>query len=153
MTTGIVAFNYASWVARYPELGACVAPGLAQEYFNEAQLYCNNTPGSPVRDASPGGRRDTFLKMLTAHIAALNACIGGNPAPPLVGRINSASEGSVSVQAENNYPPGSVQWFQQTKYGAAYWQASAQYRTMAYVVSPARVVDPYAPFFQGNIRR
>jgi hypothetical protein len=38
--------------------------------------------------------------MLTAHIAALN--VSGSS--PLVGRINSASEGSVSVGAENLYP-------------------------------------------------
>ena len=142
----VVAFNYVGWVTRYPELGAYVSQSLAQEYFNEAGLYCDNTVNSPVTDDTVGGQRYMFLNMLTAHIAALNAPLGGQPSSPLVGRINNATEGSVSVQTENQYPPGSPQWFQQTKYGAAFWAASAQYRIARYRVGQPRTTDPYTPF-------
>ena len=37
------------------------------------------------------------------------------------------------MQTENLYPPGSAQWWQQTKYGAAFWAATSQYRGMRYV--------------------
>jgi hypothetical protein len=71
--------------------------------------------------------------MVTAHIAALNAPIGGQPSSPLVGRINNATEGTISVQTQMDYPAGSAQWFVQTKYGAAYWAATAGFRTMRYL--------------------
>jgi hypothetical protein len=75
--------------------------------------------------------------MLVAHIAVLNAAqpkAGGQPMQPLVGRISGATEGSVSVQIQNDYPPGTAQWFQSTRYGSAYFAATAGYRTMRYRV-------------------
>lgn len=143
-----VVFNYQAWAVRYPELASSVNGTLAQAYFNEAQLYCDNTLSSLVTDDSATGQRAMFLNMITAHIAALNAPLNGQASSPLVGRINNASEGSVSVQTENLYPPGSAQWFQQTKYGAAYWQASAHFRTSRYAASPARLMDPWASRFR-----
>lgn len=74
---GIVAFNYDAWVARYPELAGSVSPQLAAAYFVEAELYCDNTPGSIVTDEN---RRSLFLLMLVSHIAQLNA-------PPTSGRV------------------------------------------------------------------
>jgi hypothetical protein len=141
---GVVAFDYVAWSTRYPDLATSISQPLAQQYFNEAQLYCDNTPCSPIRDDSVGGQRSMLLNMMTAHIAALNAPLNGQASSPLVGRISNAAQGSVSVAAQNDYPPGSVQWFQSTKYGAAFWQATAQYRTMRYIASPGRSMDPYA---------
>lgn len=130
---GIVAFNYPLWAVRYPELSTTVAEPLAQAYFNEAQLYLDNTACSKVTDDSVGGQRNILLNMITAHIAALNAPLNGQPASPLVGRISGAGEGSVNVQVQNDYPPGSPQWYQQTKYGAAFWAATVGYRTARYI--------------------
>lgn len=126
---GVVQFDYSTWVTRYPEF-AQVSQPLAQQYFYEATLYCNNTPQSIVQDLC---KRSMFLNMVTAHIAALNAPVNGQPASPLVGRINQATEGSVSVQADMTLAPGSAQWFGQTKYGIAYWQATLSYRSARYV--------------------
>lgn len=135
----IVAFDPVFFAARYPEL-AGIPFGQLPLFFAEAGLYCNNTLTSPVSDDSVGGQRYLFLHMLTAHIAALNASVGGNESSPLVGRINMAVEGTVQVQTQNEYPSGSPQWFQQTKYGAAFWGASAAYRTMLYVPGNPRPV-------------
>jgi hypothetical protein len=143
MTTGVVEFNYTTWAVRYPELAGSVTAPVAQLYFNEACLYCDNTPVSLVQDLTV---RAMLLNMLTAHIAAMNSSINGSPSSPLVGRIESASEGSVNVTAklEGDLPGRS--WYAQTKYGLAYWQATAQYRTARYVPGPAYYPDPRSAF-------
>jgi len=129
-TTPLVTFNYATWVARYPEFST-VQQATAQEYFNEATLYVNNTPASLL-----AGNLSTLamvLNMVTAHIASLSA-LGpdGQLASTLVGRISNATEGAVSVGTDFQVP-GSAAWFAQTRYGIAAWQALAQYRTARYV--------------------
>lgn len=128
---GIVAFDPATFVARYPEFQGVTNPLLGM-YFDEATMYLNNTDASRVVDIR---QRAVLLNMLTAHIAALNGSgSNGNGAPAVVGRINSASEGSVSVTTEYAAPANGTQaWYQQTQYGVAYWAASARYRTMQYV--------------------
>ena len=135
----VVVFSYSDWALRYAELAASVIQPLAQLYFNEAGLYLNNTDGSIVSNVT---ERAALLNMLTAHIAALNAGLNGQPPVPLVGRITNASEGSVSVATQNDYPPGSPQWYQQTKYGAAFWAATGKYRSMQYVPGPRRNFNP-----------
>lgn len=142
----VVVFDYSAWAARYPELSASVAEPLAQQYFNEAQLYCDNTPCSIVRDLC---MRATLLNMVTAHIAALNAPLNGQASSTLVGRISNATEGSVSVGTQMDMPPGSAQWFNQTKYGAAFWQATAQFRAMRYVPGPVPPVNPWGFGYRG----
>jgi hypothetical protein len=133
----IVQFDYGRWRARYPEFTQ-VQPDTAQEYFGEATLHLRNDGTGPVHDAETQFR---LLNMLTAHIAALNApSADGQPASPLVGRISNASEGSVSVQMENDYPPGSPQWYQSSKYGAAFWAATVAYRGAHYLSNKKPVV-------------
>jgi Protein of unknown function (DUF4054) len=143
---GVVVFDYSAWAARYPELASSVSQSLAQQYFNEAQLYCDNTPCSVIRDLCI---RALLLNMVTAHIAALNAPLDGQPSSPLVGRINSATEGSVSVGTQLDMPPGSAQWYAQTKYGLAFWQATAQFRAMRYVPGPVPPVNPWGLGYRG----
>ena len=122
-------FNDGAWKARYPEFSG-VADSTAQMYYAEAELYWNNTACTPVTNPS---KQALLMNMLTAHIAAMNgAGANGQGSSPLVGRINSAGEGSVNVGTENQYPPGTVQWFQQTKYGSAFWAATQSYRAGGY---------------------
>ncbi|MDE3023344.1 MAG: DUF4054 domain-containing protein, partial [Pseudomonadota bacterium] len=120
---GTVAFDSVGFLARYPEFST-VPTATLQAYFNEAGMYLNNTDSSPVTDFSVGGIRYILLNMITAHIAALNSGVNGQAASPLVGRINSATEGSVSVTADMGAVTNTQAWYMQTKYGAAYWQAS-----------------------------
>lgn len=144
----IATFNYASWVARYPELDAVAEP-TATEYFAEAGVYWRNDGTGPVPDQALQLR---LLNMLTAHIAARYSQAQGSPSPGSpqnpntpVGRINSASEGSVSAQFQNDYAPGSAQWFMQTKYGSDFWAATKAYRGMHYRASPTVVVNGAYP--------
>ncbi len=132
------AFDYTAWIIRYPEFSPSgsqpVSQPLGAAYFVEAGLYLDNVGQSPVTSDS---QQSLLMNMLTAHIAALNTPTStGAPASSLVGRISNASEGSVSVAAENDYPPGTPQWFQQTKYGTAFWAATIQYRTARYLHGP-----------------
>jgi hypothetical protein len=139
-----VLFNYSDWSTRYPELIA-VSSDLAQLYFNEACLYCDNTGASKVTDE---GVRAMLLNMLTAHIASLNcAALGGRAAENLVGRISNASEGSVSIGLDVGATPGTAAWFMQSKYGAQFWQATAQYRMARVYRGQPRNMDPYNPFY------
>lgn len=134
MSNGVVVFDYAAWQAAYPQFSTTVTTsGQAQSYFNLACLYLDNTACSPVRDAT---QRTTLLYLLTAHIAALQAGMNNNPASPLVGRIDQATEGTVTVHADMPAPM-SAAWFMQTAFGASYWQATASLRTARYVPGPA----------------
>jgi len=139
----IVAFNYAGWIARYPEFADSVDETTADLYFAEATIYHRNDGDGPVTDATA---QLAYLNMMTAHIAARYAAQNGIPASPLVGRISNVSEGSVSVGTEGfTGIPGSQQWLVQTKYGADYWFATTPYRTMRYVLGPRRIFDPAFP--------
>jgi hypothetical protein len=130
---GVVSFDQAAFLLRYPEFSS-VAASLAA-CFSEAQVYCNNTDASPVTDFSVGGLRSTYLNMMTAHIAALNFGTNGNAPSQAAGRITSASEGSVSVSMDYGQVSSNKAWFVQTKYGAAFLQATSSYRTDRYFTS------------------
>ncbi len=137
MAAQVVQFDSVSFLARYPEFSSCPV-GTLQAYWNEAGLYMNNTPTTPVTDQSVGGVLNTLLNMVTAHIAALNFGVNGKSASDLVGRIDDASQGSVHVHVDMGAVPGQAAWFAQTKYGIAFWQASAAYRTFRYFPGRSR---------------
>jgi hypothetical protein len=126
----VVTFDPVAFIARYPEFSAVNGSVLGM-YFAEATIYLDNTNNSRVSDVVA---RAVLLNMLTAHIAAMNGSgINGNGASGLVGRVSSASEGSVSVSTEYVAAKnGTMAYFLQTPYGASYWAATASYRTMQY---------------------
>lgn len=136
-----VSFNYNTWVTRYPEF-ASIDPSLIDDYFTEATIFHRNDGGGPVANSK---QQLLLLNMVTGHICALNAPQNGQPSPTLVGRISQASEGSVNVSADMDLPPGSAQWWNQTKYGAAYWVATAVFRTFRYKATWPRNFNPW-PF-------
>lgn len=75
----------------------------------------------------------------------------------IVGRVNSASEGDVSVSSEWQAPPNANQaYFTQTKYGAQYWTATARFRTAQFVPAPPSAYDPlyglgpWGGYYPGN---
>lgn len=130
----VVAFNATLFKARYPEFAA-VSNDLLALYFDEAGLYLSNKDNSPVQDVS---RRTVLLNMLTAHIGALGGALSATGKAQPVGRITSATEGSVSVSFDAGAVPGSAEWYSQTQYGAAYWKATASLRGMRYIACPLR---------------
>ncbi len=118
----VVSFDIAAFRARYPEFASVIDARLSV-MFNEACVYLDNTDTSIVADV---GIRGTLLNMLTAHVAKLADS-------PMVGRIDSATEGSVSATASySSAISGSMAWYLQTTYGAAYWAATSRYRAFRY---------------------
>lgn len=133
----VATFDYAAWQRRYPEFGAVTEP-QAQDFFTEATLYLRNDGTGPVRDPA---QQLMLLNMLVAHIAALAPAPGadGSASGGIVGRIASATEGSVSVTAAEMPDEGSLAaYFQQTSYGLAYWAATAGLRMARYIPGPRR---------------
>lgn len=129
-TLGTISFDYAAWIVRYPEMAA-VSATAAAAYFAEAGLYLDQGPTSAVRDPV---KRLLVSQMIVSHIASLatQAAGGGGGSPGLVGRISSASEGSVSVSAAYEVP-GTAAWWSQTPYGASAYAATAICRTARFV--------------------
>lgn len=154
MTTPAVTFTYADWIAQFPDF-ANVSQAAATGYFNRASILCANDTCNPAFGLDgTGGMLLTLLYLLTAHIAWLNSprdangnpsSTGTSPSPPIVGRINSAVEGSVNVGADMgdaNAGSPSQAWYMQTKWGAEYWSATAGFRTARYVGTPAPILAP-----------
>lgn len=147
-----VTFDYAKWVARYPEF-ASVAEAQGQLYFDEACLYWRNDGTSPARTEAT---QRLLLDMLTSHVAALYAQSQNDPQPGAakdantpVGRISSATQGSVTVQVEGAPPTEASAFFMQTKYGMSFWRATAVYRTMRYVPGALQQGGLYGVGFPG----
>lgn len=138
----VVALDYGVWLARYPEF-ATLSPVLVLGYWSEAGLYCDNSDSSPITDA---GLRAMLLGMATAHIAAISGGVNGETPSPLVGRITNAGEGSVSVGVDMGSTGSAMQAFwQQTKYGTSFWNATARYRRGRYLPGPRYTLPSLAP--------
>ena len=121
------SFNYALFIARYPEFTSA-NPGQLAALFLEAQLYY-------TRFSNPNAL--VYLNMLTAHIGFIGGLLTADGQPKPVGRVSQAAEGSVSASFEGVPPtPGTGAWFQQSQYGAAFWQATSAQRGMKYRPRP-----------------
>lgn len=143
MATPPVTFDFAQWIALFPEFTP-LNNAMGNAYFIRAtgSIIGNSTTNPIFND----GNLPYLIYLATAHVAALNCprdasgnpAQSGNPASTLVGRINSASQGSVSVQTEwpASDPSAQEKFLMQTKYGAEYWSATAQYRTARYAARP-----------------
>lgn len=166
MATPAVTFVFADWIAQFGEFAA-VSPVAAQAWFNRATNFCSNDTCNPAFIRDPTGAMLTgLLYLLTAHIAWLNAprdasgnpAATGSPASPIVGRINTASEGSVSVGADMgdaNEASPSQAWYMQSKYGSEYFYATAGFRTALYAAQPTILPEnslffPRGPRWRGG---
>lgn len=142
-----VPFVYADWIAAYPEFNVpptVVLAPQAQRFFAQADLYFDNGPSAPARFRITDEQQTQIMWMLVAHLAQLRVGSNGQAASGLVGRISSASEGSVSVSTEFPTTANSA-WFLQTPYGADFWQATAALRTMHYRPKQGRFGNGLGP--------
>ncbi len=130
----VTTFDPVTFTAIYPQWAVLTSEQL-QASFDIATLYFRNDGTSPARSQAT---QNSLLNLLTAHVVQLT--YGADPAsgaPGIVGRINSASEGSVSVGADYPATPNNA-WFLQTPYGALFWQATAAYRMTRYLPGRTR---------------
>jgi Protein of unknown function (DUF4054) len=150
ITRGIVQFLQSEFVMAYPEFTG-ISSGANQNAFNDAEFLLDNSCGSAVQDAN---KRMQLLYTLTAFVSfgqnGTNDGMGNvTSAPGIVGRIDSATQGSVSVSAAYSTTVGqSEAFFIQNKYGAKFWQQTMAYRTMHYI--PAPQFGPNGPGFYGT---
>lgn len=140
MTTGVVTFDAARFIVRFPQFAAYNAanPAGLQMFFDEATLILNNTATSRVQDVT---QRAMLLNLLTAHIATLGGVLtvaGPGSTAGQVGRVSSGAEGSVSVSLDMGAVYGTKAYFMQTQWGAQYWQMTSQWRTMRYIGAQRR---------------
>lgn len=137
-----VPFVYADWVAIFPQFAA--APPQVQVEFCVpfAEQYWRNDGTSPATTVE---QQRTLLYLMVAHVVQIMYGPAGTGASGVVGFVNSASEGSVSISAEWPVSPDNA-WFLQTPFGAMFWQMTAAYRTMRYLPGPRRNMNPWPPF-------
>jgi hypothetical protein len=135
---GVAIFDLGIFLARYPEFTVFNTNnhGSLQTFFDEAGLYLSNCPNSPVQNLT---RRLILLNMLTAHIGFIGGALSSDGQARPVGRLDSAGEGSVNAGFDfTPATPGSGPWFNQSQYGAAFWQATASLRSARYFRNPTR---------------
>lgn len=135
-----VDFDYQAWITLFPEF-ANVSEPQADALFVQAQLFCVNDGSGPVCDPLV---QTNLLYLMMAHLAALFQLANGQPVNELVGRITNATQGSVTlaVNPDIGVEDGPSQWLAQTKYGYAYWYATAPYRMFRYFPGPRRYFGP-----------
>lgn len=140
---GVVVFVPADFKATFPAF-ATISDAALQMSFTFATTMLNNSCGSRVCDAN---LRETLLNLLTAHITALKDGQNGQPPPGIVGRIDKATEGSVSVSAAmDTSKVYGKDWYVQTFWGGMYWSATANFRQAVYIPAPTTCAD-----FNGGI--
>lgn len=139
-----VVFDYSEWAAAYPLEAAYTTQPVAENYFLIATGLLDNTDGSPVpydpAATPPVLIRKNALYLLVSHIAVLNS--PARASTGLVGRISSASEGSVSVQTSLNVKSGTAEYYAQTPWGLLFWQMTSAYRRGFYAPGPQEYRQP-----------
>lgn len=139
----MVTFNYELFRQQFPVFNY-VNSATAQTYFNAVAVsYVRNDGGGPVCNSD---QKLWLMNLMVAHMMQLFGFeADGNAPSTIVGRINSASEGSVNVGTEYQPMTQAAAWYLQTPYGAAYWEAIKPFRSMRYRPGPVRNMSPW-PF-------
>lgn len=126
---GVVALDIPKFRAMYPEFSNITDVQLPF-LFSQATDYLNNTEFSLIDDVV---KRERLLYLMMAHLAYLRFGNNkGNGGSGLVGRISSASEGSVSVSTDLGQVEFRYSWYAQSPYGLDFWEATKVYRMANY---------------------
>lgn len=132
----IVVFDPSQFKTAFPEFAAVPDARLTLLFNMATASLIDNTDASIVVDVV---QRASMLDLAVAHLLTLfgtTVAGTGNAGPSgVVGRLSSATEGSVSSSFEMNVPvsPGSA-WWNQTQYGAMFWVMMAPFRSFRYSV-------------------
>lgn len=125
----IVVLDIPKFRAMFPEFSN-VTDAQLPYLFDQSNDYLNNSECSLVEDAV---KRERLLYLLMAHLAYMRyGDANGNGGTGLVGRLSSATEGSVSVSSEAGQVEFRYMWYTQSPYGMDYWQATKVYRMANY---------------------
>lgn len=125
MTMAVVVFDIDEFRELYPKIVATDAQ--LRMFFSIAEGFLDNTDCSIVKSIE---ERKNLLYLLTAHLAWLNQQAEGGNA--VVGRVASASEGSVSISLDYGTMGNNERFYLQGPYGNLYWQMTKKYRSFLY---------------------
>lgn len=128
--SGVVVFDLVEFRDLYPSLSA--TDDQLNMFFIMAEGFLDNTECSVVKDLAT---RKIMLYLLVAHLASLNQQVESGNA--VVGRVASASEGTVSISFDYGTMGNNERWYLQTPYGSTYWQMTKRYRSMLYRLGKA----------------
>ena len=133
----VVVLDPAKFKAAFPEFVDVPDARLSVLFALVGSTILDNTDASPVLDT---GERESLLFLLLAHMLTLygsgplSGGITGTGPTGAVGRVSSATEGSVSSTMEYRAAATAGEaWFNQTQYGAMYWVMTAKWRSMRYM--------------------
>lgn len=125
----IVVLDIPKFRAMFPEFSN-VTDETLPFLFDQATDYLNNSDFSLVDDVI---KRERLLYLLMAHLAYVRyGDANGNGGTGMVGRISSASEGSVSASSDAGQVEFRYMWYTQSQYGMGFWQATKVYRMANY---------------------
>lgn len=131
--SNVFIFDPAAFKAAFPQFSKFTDEQLTQFFEEVENTVLDNTESSCI------GLKDRkkFFYLLVAHQAALQDRINeGNTG--LVGRISSATEGSVSISTDYlSSPTALAQWLNQTPYGAKFYAWTSKYRSALWVSAQA----------------
>lgn len=133
----VVVFDPAAFKLAFPEFATVPDARLTVLFNMVGYTILDNTDASIVTNVD---QRSAMLDLLVAHMLALfgyvNTAGQTVPGTGVVGRVASASEGTVSTSLAYNVParPGEG-WYSQTQYGAMYWVMMAPFRSFHYVAA------------------
>lgn len=131
----VVVFDPVAFKLAFPEFADVPDARLTALFGLIGATILDNTDASIVIDIT---QRAAMLDLVLAHMLTLfgTTVAGSAGAGPsgVVGRLSSATEGTVSSSFEMNVPAsaGSA-WWNQTQYGALYWVLMAPFRSFRYV--------------------
>jgi len=117
-----VTFVYADWALAYPEFSNVTESQITARILPSAKQAIAGFIDCVVAPQD----QTNFLWLMVAHLCMLNFGTAKSPATGLVGRISSATEGSVSVDVEFTATKAQA-WYVQTTYGALFWQLARPY--------------------------
>lgn len=131
----VVTFDPAAFKLAFPEFEQVPDARLTAIFNMVTATTIDNTDASIVTDVPA---RSALIDLLVAHMLTLYGytAIGGQivPGHGVVGRVSSATEGTVSTSLEYRAAATATEaWYNQTPYGAQYWAFTAQYRSFRYV--------------------
>lgn len=148
--SNVFVFDPAAFKLAYPQFAKFTDEQLNFFFKSVENRIVDNTESSCFSLDD----REIWFYLLVAHKAELqNRINDGNSG--LVGRISSATEGSVSISTDYSMGSGALeQWLKQTPYGAEFYAMTAPYRKVLWVAATApmpvkRTKWPY-PFGWGN---
>lgn len=133
----VVVFDPARFKVAFPEFADVPDARLTALFNMIGYTILDNSDGSIVTNVD---QRSALLDLLVAHMLALfgYTTSGGTTVPGTgtVGRVASATEGTVSTSLGYSVPAGAGEaWYSQTPYGAMYWVMTAPFRSFRYVAA------------------